>query len=176
MISKDILLKRIDNMRLLYLTGWCGSGLLRIPQGQDLISKLTMKIGDKEIKFDEVLHYLKDPKGRDSLLTEYGKIFLRTVTRDSFEIIREYCRKTNQIQIFERQPWYIFAKIIRNAMAHDFRFGFTKNDRKQLPITWNGMTITEEMEGSYLFVEVFTWGDAWNILQNYWQFVKNELN
>ena len=45
------------------------------------------------------------------------------------------------------EAWFRFARIIRNAISHDFHYTFDKHDRACLPVRWEGKTIDISMLG-----------------------------
>ena len=75
-------------------------------------------------------------------------------------MLNDYCEdydKLNPMRFLlndmKATSWYLFARIIRNALSHNFHFHFTANDKRMMPITWNSITISEDMEGQPITYE-----------------------
>jgi hypothetical protein len=50
--------------------------------------------------------------------------------------------------------WYEVARIVRNAISHNFHFQYTKHDKEKiLPVTWNCLTLSQGMEGRAITYE-----------------------
>ena len=73
-----------------------------------------------------------------------------TSLRDLLETTKDYCQSTGQDALLKRQNWYQFWRIVRNCFSHDSILRFRKNDKKYLPVTWNGLTLDESREGTYI--------------------------
>jgi hypothetical protein len=98
----------------------------------------------------ELLALLHD---RDILKHACGQLYdtvHRTALTEMFEMTKAYCQETSQDAILTAQPWYQFWRIIRNCFSHDFRFTFRDYDKKQLPITWSGVTLDLSLEAKPL--------------------------
>lgn len=89
----------------------------------------------------ELLALLRDRNVLKHACDQLYDTVYRTALTDMFEMTRAYCRETNQEAILTKQPWYQFWRIIRNCLSHDFKFQFRENDKKYLPVTWEGVTL-----------------------------------
>jgi len=67
--------------------------------------------------------------------------------------------KTGQLRQMQFQPWFQFARIIRNCLSHDFRFDLSK-DMRLLPVTWKGKNITGGVHGTRLEHSFFGFNDV----------------
>jgi hypothetical protein len=47
--------------------------------------------------------------------------------------------------------WYVYARSIRNAIAHNLHFRFEPWFLKRLPTTWRGFEITAELDGQPIY-------------------------
>jgi len=66
----------------------------------------------------------------------------------AFELIKSYCRDTNQKDKLFHQEWFLIARVIRNCFSHDFNLKIYNRDTlSKLPITWKNIRITKEMLG-----------------------------
>jgi hypothetical protein len=92
----------------------------------------------------------------------------RNFVKESFEAIRAYTEenssslKTNIIN----EPWFNYARLIRNAVSHDLHWHFSKKDIPILPVSYNAITIDISLNGQditeqFLHVEdlLYLWID-----------------
>ncbi|MBC8394145.1 MAG: hypothetical protein H8E17_16460, partial [Deltaproteobacteria bacterium] len=98
-----------------------------------------------------------------------------TTIKESFEMIKEYCIKTGQEEIWKNQPFYHYARIIRNVMSHNFLFDFSKENKNKFPVKWKSKKIELSMQGLLLF-DFFGPIDVFDLLSTFNYFVKNTLN
>ena len=40
------------------------------------------------------------------------------MARESYELILLYCHETKQFQVYKAEPWFQFARILRNVVSH----------------------------------------------------------
>ena len=113
---------------------------------------LWMEVDDEWIVFSDLAEELeRDPS---VLVGELAMNQLHTTVRAPFEILSDYCEDYDS-RIGEKllttrlrtQEWYLYASAVRNAVSHNFRFKFTSSFKKRLPTTWNGMSITADLDG-----------------------------
>jgi len=83
------------------------------------------------------------------------QIFLKSCYRaclcETYESILKYCEKHGHSSLLEKEDWFYFVNFVRNALRHNFTFTFWPSQRKKkLPVSWNGKTITKQMEGAPL--------------------------
>jgi hypothetical protein len=99
------------------------------------------------------VHYvrvaLQDSRLRDGLLSDFREYLLRNTLAEALEHTREYCHATDQEQLLLAQPWYNFARVIRNAMTHDGVIRFDKK-RSPPPITFDRWRFESTHEGKLL--------------------------
>jgi hypothetical protein len=48
----------------------------------------------------------------------YENSLLRTLMREAHELILLYCEETQQLPIYKAEPWFQFARVLRNVMSH----------------------------------------------------------
>ena len=68
----------------------------------------------------------------------------------SFESIKEFIHSKNIKLNAEEQTWYQFARHIRNAFSHNFKWSFSNQVLKELnksPVCWKKRKITGSMHG-----------------------------
>jgi hypothetical protein len=125
------------------------------PTSVDEARGMFMEVDDQWIDFMDIAAELeRDPS---ALSGELVMNQLHTTIRASFEVLRNYCEDydaligtASQRPMLENANWYVYAVAVRNAVSHNFRFRFRGDFRKRLPTTWNGMTITADMDGKPL--------------------------
>jgi len=123
----------------------------------------------------ELLALLHD---RDVLKHACGQLYdtvHRAALTDMFEMTKTYCQETDQDAILTKQPWYQFWRIIRNCFSHDFRFQFREYDKKQLPVTWGGVTLDLTLEGKPLTQGTMSREKILALLDDVKSFVERDL-
>lgn len=91
--------------------------------------------------------HLGTPEGRNLLVNEPAQAAIRMLILESCETVKDHCAETEQADKLRRQPWYHYARLLRNALTHNRRWSFNDRDRKFLPLTWNGRAINASMKG-----------------------------
>jgi|ERR1700722_4101371 len=141
---------------------WLRGGAQYQPTARDEANSLSMIISGKEIRFADVGKML----GEHSTMIQTTSIFvlnqLHTTVRAPFELLRDYCEDYDgetQTELLvprlQKASWFEFARLVRNAISHNFHFEFVASDRKKLPVTWNGITISGNLEGMPITYEIF---------------------
>ncbi|MGI0008133.1 MAG: hypothetical protein ACRD92_00765 [Nitrosopumilaceae archaeon] len=174
-VSREGLENQIHNAKALYVWGLASMVLLSHNDAPAVLRESHVDFGGRKQVFVGMADRLTDPKEKEEILSELHKVFLRFYIRESFELIKDYCRKTNQSDLLEIQPWYHFTRLIRNCMAHNFKWVFKKFDKSLLPITLRTLTIATDLEGKNLKMEFFNQSHAWNLHTDMSLFVKNVL-
>ena len=103
---------------------------------------------------------LEQPSSCNVLSSDFMLNQLHALIRVPFEILRDYCKDFDNsdptqhlVQKMKETRWYEYAKMVRNAISHNFHFQFCEHDKKILPVTWNGITLSQEMEGQPITYE-----------------------
>lgn len=91
---------------------------------------------------------------------EFAKMLLRNLTLDSYEALQRYCKDTNQLAQMRAQPWYSFARILRNSLTHTQHWRFNQRDLSMLPVTWRAKTIEASMDRQELTFDFYDWWDG----------------
>jgi len=119
-----------------------------------------MKVHGRWRSFADLAALLEQQWSRDAMSADLILNQLHTLIRVPFEILQDYCKdydKANSArqlwQEMQGTPWFHFARIVRNAISHNFHFHFQSKDK--LPITWNGITLSQDMEGQRITYEMF---------------------
>ena len=78
----------------------------------------------------------------------------RNHLKEVFRITESYCKTHGQATMMSAEPWYPFARIVVNSLSHSFRLEFRPYDKRQLPVSYQGQTIDESMEGQPLSLQL----------------------
>lgn len=84
----------------------------------------------------------------DESLEELYKFLRRNLIRESFDAVKVFAEVNGVKNELQNQSWYHFARVLRNAVVHNFMIEFDKHARAALPIEWNGRFIEASMEGT----------------------------
>jgi len=146
-------------------------GSIKLLNDPDSPNKLT---GQSYLNIDlsPLAFNLKDKTGLEILSECFLKSGFRTAIRESFEVIFEYCKKTNQLEILKKCEWFHFLRLIRNGTAHNFNFKFVKSDYKLLPITWKNKIISKNMDETAITLYFFNYKDCWDLLKELEVFIE----
>lgn len=122
-----------------------------LARGHDLHSAFEAIVrGKSPAAFQPSLQLLKNKK---KLIHSIDQLYLATVraaVTESLELTRDYCRRTEQTKNLKAQSWYTVFRLIRNALNHNFCFEFRPKDLKDLPASWNSITIEASLNGTEL--------------------------
>ena len=80
----------------------------------DLLAALDL---ERE-KFALLLDVAARPDVRPALARELAKGARRDLIASTHELLTEYCLATGQTSGYAAQPWYQFARVLRNAVVH----------------------------------------------------------
>jgi hypothetical protein len=174
-MTKEELINQLVHAKDNYIMGLAAHSMFDSGQAQPLLKTHATVFGPYFITFNQVAELLENSKDHRIALDEFLKMLMRTLIKESFEHIKDYCETTNQYSAFKAEPWYEFARLIRNFLSHNCRFEFNKYDRDRLPVSWKALTITAEMDGRGL--ERNQWGhiETWELFLEFEDFVSNRL-
>lgn len=87
---------------------------------------------------------------------------IRSLTVESFEGLQQTCSEHGVLDQLKVQPWYEFARLMRNVLAHaDRAFRFSDGVKANiLPIQWRDKVISADMEGIVPDGDFYDWYDA----------------
>jgi len=162
--DKQWALNQLRHARNSYLFTLAGLRLLNSPAVLDLRHRLIVltpneivwdpdnsdRLGARsEFHLDQLINDYENARvNYDASLLELYKFVRRNLVTESFEVTRTYAVKVGISSKWRAEPWHQVARIVRNAIAHDFTISFDKHAKAALPITWAGKTIDLTMEGS----------------------------
>jgi len=103
---------------------------------------------------------------------EFAKMLLRNFTIDSYEALFAYCESTGQLPPMQAQPWYQFARMVRNSLTHTQHWKFRQGNLSKLPVSWHGKTINASMDGKMLDFDFYDWYDGCELWSEMYQFAE----
>ena len=174
-MTKEELINQLTHAKNNYIMGLAAHSVFDSGQASPLLKTHAAVFGSYFVTFNQVAELLQDGRDRRISLDEFLKMLMRTLIKESFEHIKDYCEATNQYSSFKAQPWYEFARLIRNFLSHNCRFEFNKYDRDRLPVSWKNITITVEKDGQGL--DRNQWGhiETWELFMEFENFVSKRL-
>ncbi len=174
MIKKD-LASQLTNAKNNYIMGLAALYLFGNNESYPILTKGHATFGQYNITFKQVTNLLQNEKDRNIAVKEFLMMLMRSLIKESFELIKDYCNDSNQSTSFKAERWYQFARIIRNCLSHNFKFEFSAYDKRLLPVTWKARTITLEMDEQPLEVSFFSYVEVWELFEEFQGFVENRL-
>ena len=175
MMTKPELISQLENAKNNYILGLAGISLFGSPEAYPILEKNHAVFGTYTVDFAQVVGLLRIAGDREIAIKEFLTSQIRLLIKESFELIKDYCDSTSQIALFKAEPWYQFARMIRNCLSHNFRFEFNKYDNVLLPVSWKARTITSAMEGQHLKLAFFGYVETWELFREYQYFVQVRL-
>ena len=120
-LTKDLLLNGLNNIlnnllyglvspRLVASNAWVeasrGAALFKGPEA------------DIQVHLGPLSKRVIDPTLRDGFIRNYENSLLRAMLRESHELILLHCEETQQFPVYKAEPWFQFARILRNVVSH----------------------------------------------------------
>jgi hypothetical protein len=100
-----------------------------------------------EINFTQIVNTYETDRANFFVdLEESYKYARRALIKESFETAKAYDDDSKPFYRLQSYQWFNFVRVIRNAISHDMHWQFNKADRRLLPIVWDGISITQDME------------------------------
>jgi hypothetical protein len=174
MIKKE-LKSQLENAKNNYILGLSAISLFSNPKIYPILEESHARFGTYTVEFKQVKNLLMKPTDREIAVKEFLTSQIRALIKESFELIKNYCNETKHDPIFKAEPWYQFARMIRNYLSHNFKFEFTKYDKSILPVSWKGRTIDATLDGKHLELKFFGHVETWELFMEYQDFVENRL-
>ena len=117
-------MNQLKNAKNNYILGLAAISLFSNEKVYPVLEVSRAKFGTYTVEFKKVKNLLINPVHRQIALKEFLKSQIRALIKESFELVKNYCDETNQDSKLKTAPWYQFARIIRNCLSHNFKFGF----------------------------------------------------
>jgi hypothetical protein len=164
-MSKDKLISQLENTKNNYILALQSEKLFRNPLAINQVEYATLR----NILIDK-------NNDTDILLNEYEKNNYRNVISPSIELIKQYCIKTGQLDIFHKSELFCFVKVFRNALVHDFKFNFHTEEIKKLPLKWRGYTLNQKLQGIDVKFHHLKQDDLPHLIEDLEKEIKSKLN
>ena len=174
-MNKKDLNSQLENAKNNYILGMAAISLLSNEKAYPLLKESGLILGKYEIGFKQVANLLSNHSDRDIALKEYLNSHIRALSKESFELIKNYCIESDQLSILKSASWYQFARLIRNCISHNFKFVFNEYDKGILPVSWKNRTIETNFNGKYLELKFFGYVETWELFVEYQDLVNNYL-
>ncbi len=119
-----------------------------------------------------------DYTAREGFKRNYENSLLRTLMREAHELILLYCEETKQSPAYKAEPWFQFARVLRNVMSHK-EGGTLREWPKDLlakgitSVTWRGRMFDTTMLGQRL---VFYPPEGLELVRDQIEFVTAKLS
>jgi hypothetical protein len=174
--DKSILFSTLRSFGTSFLVSLGATHLLCQDDSQPRLDGATLKIEGVKFNLTALSALLKKEQYKRSMIENFVKSCYRACLCESWDAIKKYCESTGQLETLQQQCWYNFARLVRNALSHDFTFVFFPSDMKKLPVTWAGRTIVPDMEGSPITFRFLDFEDVLRLHATFQSFVSSKLH
>lgn len=174
-MTKTELISQLENAKNNYILGLAAISLFSNDKVYPVLEESHAKFGTYSVEFKQVKNLLMKPADRNIAVKEFLTSQIRALIKESFELIKNYCDETKQDSKFKAEPWYQFARMIRNCLSHNFKFEFRNYDKSLLPVNWESRTIDASMDGNHLELIFFGYVETWELFAEYQAFVDTKL-
>lgn len=120
----------------------------------ELINPSGTKIGDLTVVPKEFADALVDRHFKHYVVVQLVLMAIRDSCCRPYGLIESFCKKKDCLPLMKEAPWYNYARLVRNALSHDFHISFTKANIQD-DVEWNGVTIPKEADGKLLTFEYY---------------------
>src|SRR6266849_7462257 len=142
------------------------------PSAAEQARGLAMQVCGRWVSFADLADKLEDGAARELLSSDFMLNQLHTLVRVPFELLSDYCEDFDRaapgrglLDEMKATPWYWYTRMIRNAVSHNFHFHFDERDRARMPVAWNGIELTEDMQGKPLGSEALWHKPGYELFQ-----------
>lgn len=180
-MTKDELLNGLNNLLNNFLYGFVCPKLLAPEVWSEASRKAAVfqgREGEIQIPLGPLSKRVLDPTLRVGFMRNYENSLLRALVRESHELILLYCEQTGQFKIYEAEPWFQFARILRNVVSHKDG-GILREWPKSLlakgitSVAWRNRTFDTTMVGTAL---IFYPPESLELLKDQIDFVGSRLS
>ncbi|WLT32327.1 hypothetical protein [Geothrix sp. PMB-07] len=128
--------------------------------------------GSTYIDFSQIVKsYIDDREALRENLRQYWNSARRNLIKEAFEITKAYAEVNSLTGQIKQQPWFQFARMIRNSLSHDLHLRFRNSDLPLLPVSWQGKTITASMNEHPLPSDLLDPYATWALFEHIYSFV-----
>lgn len=118
-----------------------------------------------------------NPRDRKLLIDEYENGLKRSLLSEGHEVLLAYCEQTNQFAVYKAEPWFQFARILRNVVSHKdggilraWPADLTKAGKTT--VAWRARTLDSSQVGKPV---EFTHNEALQLFADQLQFAQSKL-
>jgi len=129
------------------------------------------------VNLDAISRNMSNPGDRKLLIEEFENNLKRALVSEGHEVIIAYCAESNQFPVYKAEPWFQFARIIRNVVSHKDG-GVLQNWPADLgkgginQVSWRTRTLDVSMVGQSVS---FTHHEALQLFQDQLEFAQTNL-
>jgi hypothetical protein len=129
------------------------------------------------VNLDAIAKNMSNAGDRKLLIEEFENNLKRALASEGHEVIIGYCEETNQFSAYKAEPWFQFARIIRNVVSHKDG-GVLRNWPPDLTkagvskVSWRTRTLEASMVGQSVS---FTHHEALLLFQDQLEFAHTKL-
>lgn len=174
-MQKDALLSQLENAKNNYVLGLAAVSLFCSLETELILERNRAEFGSYVLDFSQVAALLRQEEDRNIAVHEFLKSQIRSFVKESFELLKAYCKQTGQFETFKAADWYHFSRIVRNSLSHDFKVAFRSGDEKLVPVMWGSRKIDLEMDGSDISLNFFGYVEAWELFLEFERFARAHL-
>lgn len=163
-MTKTELTEQLEATRQNVIAGLASLALLSSSEGRPLLERGSAQFGNFRVDFYEIALLMREDEKKAAFTANFIQLLIRTLVRDSFDLLVQYCDGSNQAAHLKKQDWYNFARLVRDAIARGFRFEFNSFDRGlNMPVVWKDRKITGGHHGQPLELDFFGMFEAWTM-------------
>jgi hypothetical protein len=182
-LTKDELLNGLNVLLNNFLYGFVSPQLVPTEKWREVSSKTAVfarREGEVLVNLGPLTRRALDDDYavREKFKRNYENSLLRTLLREAHEMILWYCEETMQFPIYKAEPWFQFARVLRNIISHK-EGGTIRAWPSDLltkgitSVTWRDRILDTTMLGHQL---VFYPPEALELLNDQIEFVTNKLS
>ena len=180
--TKGELLNGLNNVLNNFLYGFVFPTLVPSDRWKDATQKTAIFRGsEREIQIQLAPLVQRafdvDYAPREGFKRNYENSLLRLLMRETHELILLYCEETQQFPLYKTEPWFQFARILRNVISHKEGGTLRKWPRDLLAggittVAWREKTFDTTMLGQPI---VFYPTDGLELTKDQIDFVETKL-
>lgn len=172
-INKEFTLTLLRCIGDTYTAGHAALVLLNSEEAPVILRRHRVGVGEYEVDLKKVADQISDPQQRNDMLLWFLPSLNKLLVTEAFEAVKDFCTKNNVSRKLKAEPWYEFARMIRNALTHTFRFEFREYHKTVLPVSWGGRTIDLSMHGKSLDLNFFGYPQGVQLVFEIEDFIRN---
>ncbi|HEY2383872.1 MAG TPA: hypothetical protein VGK48_22075 [Terriglobia bacterium] len=161
-MTKTDLTAHLEVIRQNVTAGLAALAVLSSKEARPLLENGAAQFGNFRVDFYEIALLMREDEKKAAFTAQFVQLLIRTLVREPFDLIVQYCDSSSQSASLKQQDWYRFARFIRDAIARGFRFEFNSFDRGlAMPVVWKDKKITGAHDGQPIELDFFGMFDAW---------------